>query len=46
MKQQTPAMAADQGAGFKQYRRRTKREDCLDAMNAVVAWPALWSTPR
>ena len=33
MRQQTLAMAADQGAGFEQYRRRTKREDFLDAMN-------------
>src|SRR5665213_2991040 len=41
MKQQTLAMAADQGAGFEQYRRRTKREDFLDAMNAIVPWSAL-----
>ena len=41
MKQQTLAMAADQGAGFEQYRRRTKREDFLDAMNAIVPWAAL-----
>lgn len=41
MKQQTLAMAADHGAGFEQYRRRTKREDFLDAMNAIVPWAAL-----
>ena len=41
MKQQTLAMAADQGAGFERYRRRTKREDFLDAMNAIVPWGAL-----
>jgi transposase, IS5 family len=41
MKQQTLAMAANQGAGFEQYRRRTKREDFLDAMNAIVPWTAL-----
>ena len=27
MKQQTLAMAADQGGGFERYGRRTKRED-------------------
>jgi len=36
MKQQTLAMAADQGAGFERFRRRTKREDFLDAMEAIV----------
>ena len=41
MKQQTLAMAADQGAGFEQFRRRTKREDFLDAMNAIVPWAQL-----
>ena len=41
MKQQTLAMAADQGAGFERYRRRTKREDFLDAMNAIVPWAEL-----
>ena len=41
MKQQTFAMAADQGAGFERFRRRTKREDFLDAMNAIVPWAAL-----
>jgi transposase, IS5 family len=41
MKQQTLAMAADQGAGYERFRRRTKREDFLDAMNAIVPWPQL-----
>ena len=41
MKQQTLAMAADQGAGFERFRRRTKREDFLDSMNAIVPWAAL-----
>ena len=41
MKQQTLAMAADQGAGFERFRRRTKREDFLDAMDAIVPWVAL-----
>ena len=41
MKQQTFAMAADQGAGFERYRRRTKREDFLDAMDVIVPWSAL-----
>ena len=41
MKQQTLAMAADQGAGFERYRRRTKREDFLDSMEAIVPWAAL-----
>ena len=43
MKQQTLAMAADQGAGFERFRRRTKREDFLDAMDAIVPWAALCS---
>jgi len=41
MKQQTFAMAVDQGAGFERFRRRTKREDFLDSMNAIVPWAAL-----
>jgi hypothetical protein len=32
MKQQTLAMAADQGAGFEQYRRPTKRDVFLETM--------------
>ena len=41
MKEQTLAMAADQGAGFERFRRRTKREDFPDAMNTIVPWAAL-----
>ena len=41
MKQQTLALAADQGAGFERFRRRTKREVFLDAMDAIVPWAAL-----
>ena len=41
MKPQTLAMAADQGAGFERFRRRTKREDLLDAMAAIVPWAVL-----
>ena len=41
MKQQSLAMAADQGAGFEQYRRPTKRDVFLRAMNEVVPWEQL-----
>jgi hypothetical protein len=40
MKQQTLAMAADQGAGLEQYRRRTKREDFLDSISTIFT--ACW----
>ncbi|NVH78517.1 IS5/IS1182 family transposase, partial [Paraburkholderia sp. JPY432] len=33
MKQQTLAMAADQGAGFETRRKRTRRVEFLDTMN-------------
>jgi len=36
MKQKTLAMAADQGAGFEQYRRPTKRDTFLKTMNDIV----------
>jgi transposase, IS5 family len=36
MKQQTLAAAADQGAGFEQYRRATKRDVFLATMNEIV----------
>src|SRR5664279_1310230 len=36
MKQQTLAMAADQGAGFEQHRRPTRREEFLATMNEIV----------
>ena len=41
MKQQTLAMAADQGDGFERYRRATKRDVFLSAMDEIVPWDAL-----
>jgi IS5 family transposase len=41
MKQQTLAMAADQGAGFEQYRRATKRDAFLQTMDEIVPWAQL-----
>ncbi len=41
MKQQTLAAAADQGAGFEQYRRATKRDVFLATMNDIVPWQEL-----
>jgi IS5 family transposase len=41
MKQQTLAMAADQGAGFEQYRRQTKRDVFLQTMEEIVPWAQL-----
>ena len=41
MKQQTLAAAADQGAGFEQYRRATKRDVFLATMETIVPWQAL-----
>ena len=41
MKQQTLAMAADQGDGFEQYRRPTRRETFLATMERIVPWQAL-----
>jgi hypothetical protein len=40
MKQQTLAVGADQGAGFEQYRRATKRDVFLATMNEIVPWAA------
>lgn len=39
MKQQTLAMAADQG--FEQHRKPTRRTVFLDTMDKIVPWPAL-----
>ena len=36
MKQQTLAMAADQGAGFERYRRATRRDVFLATMDEIV----------
>lgn len=41
MQQKTLAMAADQGAGFEQYRRPTKRDAFLKTMNDIVPWAQL-----
>ncbi|MGF6640856.1 hypothetical protein OKW38_007117 [Paraburkholderia sp. MM5496-R1] len=41
MKQQTLAMAADQGTGFETHRKRTRRDEFLDTMNAIVPWAQL-----
>jgi IS5 family transposase len=41
MKQQTLAMAADQGDGFERYRRATKRDVFLATMDEIVPWDAL-----
>jgi transposase, IS5 family len=41
MKQQSLAMAADQSAGFEQYRRATKRDVFLATMNEIVPWREL-----
>jgi IS5 family transposase len=38
MKQQTLAMAADQGGGFERYRRATKRDVFLATMNEIAPW--------
>ena len=41
MKQKSLAMAADQGAGYERYRKRTRREEFLRVMDAIVPWAAL-----
>lgn len=41
MKQQTLSVAADQGAGFEQYRKATKRDVFLQTMERIVPWTAL-----
>ena len=41
MKQQTLAMAADQGSGFEQHRKPTRRDKFLKTMEAIVPWAAL-----
>ena len=41
MKQQTLATAADQSAGFEQYRKPTRRDEFLATMNAIVPRAAL-----
>jgi IS5 family transposase len=41
MKQSTLGMAADQGAGFERYRKRTRREAFLAQMDTLVPWAEL-----
>jgi len=41
MAQQTLAMAADQGAGFEQHRKPTRRDVFLDTMERIVPWAQL-----
>ncbi|SFB34743.1 transposase, IS4 family [Collimonas sp. OK607] len=41
MTQQTLAMAADQGAGFEQHRKPTRREVFLDTIGKIVPWQEL-----
>jgi len=41
MTQKTLAMAADQGGGCEQYRRATRRDVFLAAMNEIVPWQVL-----
>ncbi|KPL48734.1 transposase, partial [Xanthomonas axonopodis] len=41
MKQRTLAMSADQGNGFEQYRRPTRRDVFLARMETLVPWMAL-----
>lgn len=36
MKQQTLAMAADQNAGFEQFRKPTRRDEFLNMMNVIT----------
>jgi len=43
MKQHSLAMSADQGAGFEQYRRPTKRDVFLATMEQIVPWRELCS---
>lgn len=43
MKQQTLAVAADENAGFEQYRRPTKRDVFLATMEQIVPWTELCS---
>lgn len=41
MKQQSLAVASDEGAGFEQYRRPTRRDVFLATMNEIVPWQEL-----
>ena len=41
MKQQTLAMAADQGSGYEQYRKPKRRDEFLKAWETIVPWSTL-----
>lgn len=41
MRQQTLAMAADQGEGFERYRKATRRDEFLATMEQTVPWREL-----
>ena len=41
MKQQTLVVAADQGAGYEQHRKPTRRDEFLATMNKIVPWAEL-----
>jgi transposase, IS5 family len=41
MKQQTLAMAADQGEGFERHRKQTRRDTFLATMEQIVPWQEL-----
>jgi hypothetical protein len=41
MKQQTLAMAVDEGGGFESRRKRTRRDEFLETMNAIMPWAQL-----
>lgn len=41
MKQQTLAVASEEGSGFEQYRKLTRRDAFLKTMDAIVPWAAL-----
>ncbi len=43
MKQQTLAMAADQNSVYEQYRKPTRRDVFLAAMEQIVPWVGLCS---
>ena len=41
MNQQTLAMAADQNAGFEQFRKPTRRDEFLQTMDMIMPWADL-----
>jgi IS5 family transposase len=41
MKQQTLAMAADQGASFETHRKHMRRDELLNTMNTIMPWAEL-----